>query len=114
MRRGAMETKTSVIWGAMLPVIAALAISEAFPVPAGATNVSSPSAVYNPDLDTINVFVLGDDGNLYDNYWDGSAWQWENLRMPLAPNYISSPSAVYHPILHSMFVFVRGRQRSFV
>ena len=93
-----METKTSVIRGAtylrVLPIIAAMAISV--PVAAGAINVSSPSAVYNPDLDTINVFVLGDDGNLYDNYWDGSAgaWQWENLRKPFGPNYISDPSAV--------------------
>ena len=64
-----METKTSVIWGAtylrVLPVIAAMAISAAFPVPVGATNVSSPSAVYNPDRDRIDVFVTGDDGNLY-------------------------------------------------
>ena len=62
-----METKTSVIRGAtylrVLPIIAAMAIS--IPVPAGATNVSSPSAVYNPDLDRIDVFVTGDDGNLY-------------------------------------------------
>jgi hypothetical protein len=107
-----METKTSVIWGAMyfrvLPVIAALATSACFPVPAEATNVSAPSAVYNPDLDRIDVFVTGDDGQLYDNYWDGSAWQWANLGVPLGANAVRNPSAVYHPTLHSMFVFVIG------
>jgi hypothetical protein len=104
-----METKTSVIWGAtylrVLPIIAAMAISA--PVPAGATNVSSPSAVYNPDRDSIEVFVIGDDGNLYDNYWDGSAWQWAPLGAP-AGHTVSSPNAVYHPTFQSMFVFVIG------
>jgi hypothetical protein len=106
----AMETKTSVIWGAtylrVLPIIAAMAISV--PVPAGATNVSAPSAVYNPDRDSIDVFVTGDDGHLYDNYWDGSAWQWADLRVPLDANAVRNPSAVYHPTFHSMFVFVIG------
>jgi hypothetical protein len=104
-----METKTSVIWGAtylrVLPLIAAMAISV--PVPAGATNVSEPSAVYNPDRDSIDVFVIGDDGNLYDNYWDGSAWQWAPLGAPLGHT-VRNPSAVYHPTLHSMVVFVIG------
>ena len=79
-----METKTSVIWGTtylrVLPIIAAMAISV--PVPAGATNVSSPSAVYQPTLDSIFVFVTGDDGHLYDKYRDGSQWVWETSECP--------------------------------
>jgi len=104
-----METKTSVIWGAtylrVLPLIAAMAISV--PLPAGATNVSSPSAVYIPDRDSIEVFVIGDDGQLYDNYWDGSAWQWALLGAPVGHT-VRSPNAVYYPTFHSMFVFVIG------
>jgi hypothetical protein len=107
-----METKTTVIWGAtylrMLPIIAAMAISV--PVPAGATNVSSPSAVYQPTLDTIFVFVTGDDGQLYEKYWDGSGsqWVWQNLGVPPSANAVYSPSAVYQQSLDRIVVFVIG------
>jgi hypothetical protein len=99
-----METKTSVIWGAtylrVLPVIAAMAISAAFPMPAGATNVSSPNAVYNPYRDRIDVFVTGDDGNLYDNLDQQTPTDSVGVVAPL--------SAIFQPTFNRIHVFVAG------
>ena len=84
-------------------------------IPPGATSVagaasvapSAPSAVYQPTLDRIAVFVTGDNGHLYDKYWNGSAWVWEDQGMPPgAASGAFAPSAVYQPTLDRISVFV--------
>src|SRR5260370_27411952 len=34
----------------------------------------SPAVVYQSALDRVYVFVVGDDGHLYGNYWPGPNW----------------------------------------
>jgi hypothetical protein len=49
-------------------------------MPSGTTSVTDVplSTVYQPTLDRIAVFVAGDDGHLYDKYWNGREWVWED------------------------------------
>jgi hypothetical protein len=42
----------------------------------------------------IYVFVAGEDGHLYENYWDGSQWRWTSHRAPPNTLVASSPSAI--------------------
>jgi hypothetical protein len=46
-------------------------------------STSSPSAVYQSEIDRVHAFVVGSDGNLYDNFWNGSQWVWEALAAPV-------------------------------
>src|SRR5262245_28578081 len=92
----------------VLPVIAAMAISVAFPMAGRATGVGYPSAVYWPTLDRIYVFVTGFDGQLYDKYWNGSAWVWEDQGIPPGSLAAYSPSTVYDQTLNRISVFVVG------
>jgi hypothetical protein len=92
----------------LLPVIAAMAISVAFPMPGRTTSVSSPSSVYWPTLDRTDVFVIGSDGNLYHKYWNASYWAWESFGTPASGISVANPSAVYWPTLDRTDVFVTG------
>jgi len=82
--------------------------------PAGATGppgepLLAASAVYRQKLDRIIVFVVGfDDGHLYDKYWNGSEWVWEDQGMPSGPSFLNTPSAVYQQKLDRIIVFVVG------
>ena len=41
------------------------------------------SAIYQSTLDRISVFVTATNGgHLYDEYWDGSKWVWEDQGTP--------------------------------
>lgn len=40
------------------------------------------SPIYQPTLDRISIFVNGSDGHLYDKYWNGSQWAWEDQGTP--------------------------------
>jgi hypothetical protein len=75
-------------------------------LPSGTKWVNTSGAVYWPKSDRITVFALGyetgTDAQLYDNYWNGQQWAWENqgpLAMvfsgPNAKNQMGSPDA-YH------------------
>ena len=51
-------------------------------IPAGALDFSSPPAVINYPVGAVtheNVFVTGQNGNLYLDYWNGAKWTWANL-----------------------------------
>src|SRR5260370_36717269 len=39
--------------------------------------INSPSAVFQPPLDRIVTFVVGNNGHLYDKYYNGQQWAWE-------------------------------------
>jgi hypothetical protein len=71
---------------------------------------SSPSAIYQTSQNRIVAFVVGDDGNLYDVYWNGQAWQWENQGNPSGTtlNAIFSPSTVYQTTQDRIVAFVVG------
>ena len=69
---------------------------------------TSPSPVYDPNLDRVTAFVTGgeNDGRLYDVFWNGTKWQWENQGAPASPPGSSvatfaqfAPSSVYQSSL---------------
>ena len=78
--------------------------------PKGVTGIgaASPSAVYQSKADRIAVFVVGNDGHLYDKYWNGSKWVWEDQGLPAGVAAIYSPTAVYESKLDRIIVFVTG------
>src|SRR5260370_12384084 len=67
----------------------------------------SPSAVFQPPLDRIVTFVVGNDGHLYDKYYNGG-WIWESQGNPPVALAINSPSAVFQPPLDRILTFVVG------
>jgi hypothetical protein len=71
-------------------------------------NICSPSSVYQPTLDRVQVFVNADNGHLYVKYWNGSAWIWEDQGTPAAGVNVALDSAVYQPPLDRIIVFVTG------
>jgi hypothetical protein len=76
--------------------------------------VPSPSSVYQPDIDRLTCFVIGEDGNLYDKFWNGQRWQWETLGAPqnasgASVSLTASPSAVYQAELQRLMCFVIGQ-----
>ena len=81
-------------------------------IPLGATGVavaSASGAVYQPTLDRIIVFVVGlGSAHLYDKYWNGREWVWEDQGMPSGPSFLNTPSAVYQQKLDRIIVFVVG------
>lgn len=42
----------------------------------------SPSGVYQSSINRVQVFTVGQDGALYDKFWNGSSWQWEAQGTP--------------------------------
>lgn len=71
----------------------------------------SPSAVYQPTINRITCFVVGDDGQLYDKYYDGSQWQWQSLGSPMHQtdvSVLSSPSSVWQSSIDRVMCFVIG------
>jgi hypothetical protein len=77
-------------------------------LPPGTLSVDLPSAVFQPTLDRMVVFVEGSDGHLWDKYWDGSAWVWEDQGLPPGTRSVATPSAVYQPTFDRIVVFVTG------
>jgi hypothetical protein len=54
------------------------------------------SVIYQPTLDRIVVFVIADDGHLYDKYSDGKAWVWQDQGLPGGTqDELGDPSVVY-------------------
>jgi hypothetical protein len=79
------------------------------PGESGATRaINSPCAIYQPTLDRVVAFVVANDGHLYDKYWDGAQWRWEDLGKPTGANAIYSPAACYQVTLDRIVVFVLG------
>src|SRR5580704_1671752 len=76
--------------------VAAMASSLLAPAALRA-QITSPSAVYDPASNPITVFVSGPDGELYDNYYNGSKWVWQTQGIPRGLSSLASPSAVYDP-----------------
>lgn len=76
--------------------------------------VSSPASVYQRDIDRLTCFVIGEDGALYDKFWNGNQWQWENQGTPQSAAGVNigltaSPSAVYQSELQRLTCFVIGQ-----
>jgi hypothetical protein len=71
------------------------------------TSIATPSAVYDPTSNPITVFVVGNNGSLYDKYWNGSAWVWEPQKHPKGVKVFGS-SAVYQPASFPLYDFVGG------
>jgi hypothetical protein len=78
--------------------------------PPGTSIISgmAPSAVYQTALDRLVVFVIGSDGHLYDKYWNGQQWVWEDQGTPPGTSVGLAPSAVYQTALDRLVVFVIG------
>ena len=81
--------------------------------PLGHSNIfvnSAPSAVYQSSaLDRVTCFVIGSDGHVYDVFWNGTKWQWEDQGSPSAGVLAQfSPSAVYQRSLDRITCFVIG------
>ena len=69
------------------------------------------STIYQPPLDRITVFVASDNGHLYDKYWNGREWVWQDQGIPLGATGVavaSASGAVYQPTLDRIIVFVVG------
>jgi hypothetical protein len=81
------------------------------PLPSGAAGGASLwglSAVYQSSLDRLICFVTGSDGHLYDKFWDGSQWVWEDQGpLPSGANPFGL-SAVYQSSLDRLVCFVTG------
>jgi hypothetical protein len=43
---------------------------------------NSPSPIYESAIDRVQVFVVGRDGDLYDKYYNGQQWVWEDRDNP--------------------------------
>jgi hypothetical protein len=56
---------------------------------------SALQAVYNTLRGArLYAFVAGEDGHLYENYWDGSQWRWTDHGVPSNTLLATSPSAI--------------------
>jgi hypothetical protein len=64
--------------------------------------------VYQASIDRLVVFVAGNDGSLYDKFWSGTQWVWEDQGTPPNVSWITSPSAVYQASVDRLVVFVAG------
>ncbi len=94
-------------------VAAAAALAALLLAPAGLrAQVASPTAVYEPTSHPITVFVSGPSGELYDNYYNGSAWVWQTQGLPHGLTSIATPSAVYDPASNPITVFMVGNNGS--
>ena len=67
----------------------------------------APSAVYQSSIDRLVVFVVTN-GHLFDKFWNGSAWQWEDQGLPPGTFAATAPSAVYQSSIDRLVVFVAG------
>jgi hypothetical protein len=83
-------------------------IPPAVPAVSAAADSVPPSALYQPTLDRITVFVMGDNGHLFDKYWNGRQWVWEDQGLPAGATSLWSPSAVYQTKLDRISLFVVG------
>jgi hypothetical protein len=70
-----------------------------------------PSAVYQPTLNRLTVFVIGEDGHLYDKYWNGQQWVWEDQGLPPGATFLGNPTAIYEPASDRLLVFVTDKGR---
>jgi hypothetical protein len=43
---------------------------------------NSPSPIYQSSINRVQVFVVGQDGALYDKYYNGQQWVWEDQDNP--------------------------------
>jgi hypothetical protein len=85
---------------------------------------TSPSAIYQYPLgldggpDRVTAFVSGEEGRLYDDYYDVDHWQWEeapNHGTPPSPSSTIptkvqfAPATVYQPTIERVHCFAIGR-----
>jgi hypothetical protein len=70
--------------------------------------INSPAAVYQSSIDRVQAFVVGSDGNLYLNLWNGSQWVWEAQGAPPGTKVALSPAAVYQSSIDRVQAFVVG------
>jgi uncharacterized protein YegJ (DUF2314 family) len=74
-------------------------------------SINLPAAVYQSAIDRVQVFVQGSDGHLYDNFWDGTQWVWEDHGTPPGTGVgvlDGTHAAVYQSAIDRVQVFVKG------
>jgi hypothetical protein len=80
--------------------------------PPGTTVNGTPGSISYSEggQQRIYAFVRGNDGQLYVNYWDGSAWNWQNQGSPSGTNVASSPSVITYSEggVQQIYAFVLG------
>ena len=63
------------------------------------------SAIYDPINGNLEVYGLGENGDVYEDYNTGTSWSgWQNL----GGTYVGSPSAIYDPLDNSVDVWDVG------
>src|SRR6516165_6526606 len=67
----------------------------------------SPSTVFQTTLNRLTTFVVGNNGHLYDKYYN-NGWIWEDQGTPPGALAIDSPGAVYQTPLDRIVAFVMG------
>jgi hypothetical protein len=85
-------------------------------LPAGTTAVCSPKVLYQTpferpqDAGRLHCFTVGNDGHLYDNYWNEQQrqWVWEDEGLPPGATAVSSLGAVYQRTQDRLYCFVVG------
>ncbi|GAA2829018.1 hypothetical protein GCM10010441_61850 [Kitasatospora paracochleata] len=79
------------------------------PTPTTAPSSAAPTAVYNPDTSTAEVFAVGADGVLSHSYsTDGGAWtDWATLDPSF--RFTGVPAVVYNPVNKVTEVFATGK-----
>ena len=65
----------------------------------------TPSAVYDPVRNTLDVFVRGTDGALDLTYWCPGHGGWQPLQSLAGTDIIGSPAAIYDPLSHNIEVY---------
>lgn len=79
---------------------------------------NTPASVYQSSINRLMVFLIGDDGQLYDKFWDGAQWQWESQGVPTSYNpnvtLTGSPGVVYQLIAGAVGVPLLDRVTAFV
>jgi hypothetical protein len=84
----------------------AITIAHARVAALRARAINSPSVVYQPSLDRLSTFVVDNNGRLFDKYYNGHGWVWEDQGTPPGARAINSPSVVYQPSLDRLSAFV--------
>jgi len=76
-----------------------------------ATLTGSPSAVYDPASQHLEVYVTGADGQVQEFYWrPGQGGGWLSQQLPVTPSPVTgSPSAIYDPLDGVLEVYATGQ-----
>jgi hypothetical protein len=85
-------------------VAAALVLSVSLLAPAQ-VRAQVGGAIYQPTSHSVAVFETYDD-KLYEKYWNGTEWVWDDQGSPPGAIITGVPSAIYQPTSHPLITFV--------